>query len=145
MDYLNTHIGREYGQAHTLTFEAGLMIQLNQKLYIGTQVFNPVRIGIGKIQEPLMTTFRLGGGYFISNQILLCLEAEKDIEQPLITRFGTEYTPFDSFSFRAGIAVNPVMNYFGLGYQWKSFQADLAFSYHNLLGYIPDFSLSYEF
>ena len=145
IDYFNTRIAGIYGKADILTFEAGLMYKMMDHLYIGTHVFNPVRMGIGEVEEKIPTVFRLGVGYHFTENVLLCLEAEKDLEKEMVPRIGIEYQPVGSFFIRSGMSANPVMNFFGLGYAWKSFHADVAFSYHQILGYLPDFSFRYEF
>lgn len=145
IDYFNTKITGIYGRADILTFEAGLMFKMMDHLYIGTHVFNPARVGIGEVKENIPTVFRLGVGYRFTEDVLFCLEGEKDMERALIPRVGLEYQPVIGFFIRTGMSVNPVMNFFGLGYSWESFRADMAFSYHQILGYMPDFSLRYEF
>ncbi len=145
IDYFNTRIAGEYGKADILTFEAGLMFKMMDHLYVGTHVFNPVRVGIGEVQEKIPTVFRIGVGYRFKENVLVCVEGEKDLERAVVPKVGVEYQPLGELSIRAGMSVNPVMNFFGLGYSWKSFHADVAFSYHQILGYMPDFSLNYEF
>jgi hypothetical protein len=145
LDYFNTRITGIYGKADLLTFEAGILIRIPENFYLGTHVFNPLRIETGTNNENVPSMFRFGAGYLLNEKALICLEAEKASDRKVIPKLGMEYQPVDDFFIRAGISVNPVMNYFGLGYSWKSLQADLAFSYHRTLGYLPDFSLCYEF
>ncbi|MGM0530615.1 MAG: hypothetical protein ACQER7_04630 [Bacteroidota bacterium] len=145
IDYFNTRITGIYGKADILTFEAGLMFKMMDHVYVGTHVFNPVRVGIGEAEEKIPTIFRLGVGYRFTEDMLVCVEGEKDLERAVMPRMGIEYQPLGQVFIRAGMSVNPVMNFFGLGYSWKSFHADVAFSYHQILGYMPEFSMNYAF
>ena len=145
IDYFNTRITGIYGKADVLTFEAGLMFKVTDHLYAGSHVFNPVRVGIGEVEEKIPTVFRIGFGYQFTEDVLVCIESEKDLERDVVPRVGLEYQPLSGFFIRTGMSMNPVMNFFGLGYSWKSFHADVAYSYHQILGYLPDFSLKYEF
>lgn len=145
IDYFNTRITGIYGKADLLTFEAGLIFKIADRLHIGSHVFNPVRVGIGEVEEKIPTVFRLGVSYRFTENVLVCIESEKDLESDVVPRLGLEYQPLSQFFIRTGMSVNPVMNFFGMGYSWKAFHADVAFSYHQILGYLPDFSLRYEF
>lgn len=145
IDYFNTRITGIYGRADVLTFEIGMMYKITGQLYVGSHVFNPVRMDIGEMEEKIPTVFRLGLGYHFAENVLVCLEAEKDLEKQVVPRAGIEYQPLGRVFIRTGISANPVMNFFGLGYTWRSFHVDVAFSYHQILGYLPDFSLKYEF
>ena len=145
IDYFNTRITGIYGSADVLTFEAGMMYKVTEQFYVGSHVFNPVRMGIGEMEEAIPTVFRLGIGYHFTETVLVCLEAEKDLEKEVIPKVGIEYQPLGGVFIRTGMSANPVMNFFGMGYSWSSFHVDVAFSYHQILGYLPDFSLRYEF
>ncbi len=145
IDYFNTRITGIYGRADVLTFEAGMMYRVSEQLYVGSHVFNPVRMGIGETEEKIPTVFRLGVGYYFTDNVLVCLETGKDLEKQVVPKVGLEYQPLGRVFLRTGISANPVMNFFGLGYSWQSFHVDVAFSYHQVLGYLPDFSLRYEF
>ena len=145
IDYFHTRIAGIYGSDHLLTFEAGLHLRINERCVAGAHVFNPVRQGMGQYDEKISVVIRLGAGYDFSDRLLLCIEAEKDMEKPLVPKLALEYELVPFFHLRTGISLNPVQNAFGMGYTWNDLQADVAFLFHPLLGNIPNFSLTYAF
>jgi hypothetical protein len=145
MDYLSTKISGIYGTASMLTFEAGIMVRIMEQMYLGAHVFNPVQWRTGVYEGKIPVIFRIGAGYGFSESVWISLEMEKQAVKPVMPKLGIEYEPVDRFFIRSGISVNPLMNHFGVGYTWQSLQADIAFGYHHILGYLPDFSLKYAF
>ena len=145
IDYFQTSITGVYGRAHQVTFEAGLLLQISENCRAAAHVFNPVRQGVGQDEEKIPTLFRLGAGYLISESLLLCIEAEKDLERPLTPKAAMEYELVPLLFLRTGVSLNPLQHSFGVGYTWKDLQVDAAFSFHPLLGSVPNFSLTYAF
>jgi len=70
---------------------------------------------------------------------------EKRSRSAPMLKAALEYELTPCFCLRSGLSLDPLLHCFGLGYAWSSFQADLAFSFHPLLGRLSNFSLSYVF
>lgn len=146
LNYLNTFIAEEYGNQGNLAIEGGIIAKPLDFLYIGAHVYNPTRTKISKYNdEPVPTIFRVGIGLQIFERFFLGLETEKDLENSPVARVGAEFEPYTNFFLRAGISTNPTQSSFGIGYIFKGFQADLAFTVHQQLGLTPHFTLAYHF
>ena len=143
-DYLNTHFSEEYGNKSTMAVEIGILAKPIEKLSIGAHVFNPTQSEIAEYDnEKIPTIFSVGMGYTFTEKVVLAIETEKDILEPMIFKTGIEYQVVDNLFLRAGISTNPIKNSFGLGYKMKNFTADISFSTHQSLGMTPHVSLMY--
>ena len=58
---------------------------------------------------------------------------------------GVEYLPITNLAIRSGIVSNPTVACFGVGYSMGGLRIDIAFSYHQRLGYSPHLSISYTY
>ena len=85
---------------------------------------------------------RFGIGYKIQDKATISLETEKDLRMDAVFKGGLEYNPVAELFLRCGVSSGIMNQYsFGLGYGWKKFTLDIAFSHHRFLGYSPHFSL----
>ncbi|MBI1227402.1 MAG: hypothetical protein GC192_19375 [Bacteroidetes bacterium] len=135
-DYFQTRIP-EYGSRGTFTFEAGLQANISKSLMVGAHVFSPAQVEIAE-GENLPTIFRLGVAWQTSERLQVCSELEKDIDFKPRWRTGLSYQPVQAFTLRAGYATEPSMMFFGFGFAFGAgFQADLAGSFHQSLGFTP--------
>jgi hypothetical protein len=146
MDYLNTKIAEGYGSKGVAVAEIGLQSKPLKGLTIGAHVFNPTRTKLANYNnEHVPTIFRLGGNYIFSEKILLAVETEKDISQKAVFKAGMEYKPVKEFYLRAGISTHPTISSFGFGVNIKNLQIDLSSNYIQVLGFSPQFGLTYVF
>jgi hypothetical protein len=60
-------------------------------------------------------------------------------------RLGSEYLLRENFFIRGGISTRPFQHSAGFGYKWNACQLDFALVHHEILGYTPIFSLTYNF
>jgi hypothetical protein len=145
MNYLGLQLREQYGSLHTLTAELGLLYNISENWRIGASVFNLGRTKLAEYQnERFGTTMRLGTSYNLSSKVLLALEAEKNINYPLRAKIGLEYQPLSKFFIRGGLNTAPFEGTFGFGYKFKPLQLDLGSSYHQVLGWSPHFSLTFN-
>ena len=144
LDYLGTRIPN-YGVAHAVTVELGILAKLNEKVSLGAHVYNPVNAKIGP-DDRLPTLFSLGLSYEPSKKVFLSAQLDKDIyNHPFIGRFGLEYRPLDAFYIRAGVSAAALAQAsFGIGVNLQQFKIDFSSSYHQVLGFTPAFSLIYS-
>ena len=142
LNYLNTFIADDYGNQGTLSAEAGIILQPLENLFIGSHIYNLTRSSLNTYpDEPIPTIFRLGAAYIIQKSLLVGVEMEKNINHRPVLKAGMEYLLLDRFWIRAGVGGKPVVNSFGLGYALKGISADVAFSYHQIIGFTPHISL----
>jgi len=144
INYHSIHLANGYGSTSTITAEVGIIYQPLEKITIGAHVFNPTRSSLGSSQN-LSTSFGIGLAYRPVDYILITLQGDDNTQSNPIFRTGIEYSPVKSISIRAGMSSKPMSLAFGFGWKVKAIRFDLAFSYHEVLGYTPYLSLSYTF
>jgi hypothetical protein len=145
MDYLTVGLGENYGRIHAFSVEAGIQAQINDKLAVGAHIFNPNRAKMATYNdERIPTILRVGINYEFSKKVMVAVEVEKDIEFNPIIKSGLEYHITDPLYLRMGISSNPFQSSFGFGILMKNFNIDFSASYHSILGYSPQVSLSYR-
>ena len=146
LDYLGTSIGDNYGHKSNITFEAGIMAVVSDKITIGAHAFNPINALLTHYNnETIPSVLRLGLCYIISNKIILTLETEKNMYYDAVFKVGLEYMIIKDVYVRTGIATNPLINTFGFGFNYGTCTFDFSSSIHQTLGYSPQFSMIYNF
>lgn len=143
INYLQTHISGNYGNANSVNFEVGILSQPIDNLFIGAHVYNPSQSKIGEDKMP--TIFNLGASYMFSEKVLFAIGTEKDLEHAAIFKTGIDYRLIDFVSIQAGISTNPSKYSFGIGFHYKTIDAHVGFLKHQTLGFTPSFTLSYGF
>lgn len=146
LDYLHLRFGENYGSTNAVTAEAGLQAKLSQHLWIGAHLYNPTQAKLGgPYDEKSPTVFGAGLGYTFNEQVLLCAQADKDIDRDAQYRVGIEYRPAKALFVRTGISTGPTQAHFGVGVRVKTFEIDLAVAARSQLGVTPMFNLNYRF
>lgn len=145
LNYQGIQLSQNYGNANTMTAEAGIYAEVTEKWSLGVSVFNLSRTRLSEFQDDRLTTvMRLGTAYTFSKKLLVSAEFEKSIDYDLRFKSGLEYQIKDNFYFRGGIATAPVEFSFGTGYDFGAIQLDLGTAYDMILGWSPHFSLTYQ-
>jgi len=147
LDYLNTFINDDfYGSRTTFTVEVGLLAEPLKNFRIGLHVYNLSRAKLAEYaDEKIPTIFRLGASYKFSEKLSWSVEEEKDIDQKAVFKSGLEYHVVDALYLRGGIGSNPTLFSFGFGLKINNLMLDLASTYHQVLGFSPAISLTYQF
>ena len=146
INYHNTRIGNNYGSASVLSTEMGMQAKITSNLELGMHLFNPTQAKLNDFNdERIPTIMRLGMAYTFSNKVFVTMEAEKDIDFPANFKAGIEYKANNKIYLRGGIGAAPTAATFGVGVYHKGLKLDLASSYHQVLGFIPEVSLTYVF
>jgi hypothetical protein len=145
LDVLSVYIAEGYGTQTTFAVEGGFLAEPLDGLKIGVHVYNPTRARLAEYgDERLPVLFRAGASYKFSDKVLWCAEAEKDLEYAAVFRSGLEYHPSEPFYIRAGMASGPALVSMGFGFRLNHLVIDVASSYHDVLGFSPQFGLAYE-
>ncbi len=135
----------EYGNKGVVSTEIGLRSQVLKGLIIAAHLSNPIRIEIAD-SENLPTIFTFGVAYIPSKKLTITVEAEKDIEFSAIVKFGLEYQLVEPVFIRVGVATNPTLFNFGIGFIIKEkLIIDAAASYHQTLGFSPAIGIRFGF
>lgn len=148
MDYFNIHQSYEYlSNSGAVAVEIGLMSEPVENLFIGAHVFNLTQSDIPDLpDEKLPTILRFGLAYLFSENVLVSVEAEKDMDYSPVFKAGTEISFKKDLFIRIGVcSYKPAVFSFGLGYVMEGLKGDIAFSTHPQIGLIPHFSMQYIF
>lgn len=146
LDYLRIHIADDLGTKHLFTFEIGLQYHINHNLCFGVHFYNPITVKVVSYQdERIPSVINLGFSWKFSEGFITTMEVEKDIQLKPIFKAGLEYHFVKPVYVRAGLLTNPTMFTFGFGVEFGQVRFDFSSSYHLVLGYSPQVSLSYAF
>ncbi len=145
LDGYHIRLAENYGSRTVVSFAAGFSASLNSNLEFGAALFNPLKVNAAKdYDETLPSVFRAGLAYKIDQDLVVLLEAEKDIRYKPTLRSGIEYRVIDIFALRGGIATNPSSLSFGFGLFLGRFTLDVSTVKHEILGYSPNVAIIWE-
>lgn len=130
-----------YGHAGAVALGLGGLVQVYPSVQVGVQATNlhqPKLAG----REALPRTLALGLAYRPGAQVLIVLDAYKDVRFPLSVRAGVEVHPVPALAVRAGATSAPARFTAGVGLRLGKLAADVAGERHEALGWSPALSLS---
>ena len=146
LDYLHTYIAQDYGSKGVVSFEIGMMAKITDELTLGAHVFNPLRAKLAEYNdERIPTLLKLGLNWDLSADFTAAIEAESDMNHPLVLKAGLEYNIMDLMYARIGVSNSPNIFSFGVGLYFGGFKIDFSSSMHQVMGYSPQFSAIYNF
>ena len=157
IDYLAYKLTGEYGQANLLTFELGIQHKISEKVVIGAHAFNPIRAKLSNDpEERVPSVFRLGAAFNVSEELVLVLETEKNLDYKPNIRTGLEYKLAEKIFARVGYESVPALTgsenlnissqySFGFGLCLGALEVDFAAQIHQTLGWSPSLSMIYRF
>lgn len=144
LDYLSTFIAEGYGTRTTFTGEAGILAEPVKNLLLGFHICNPTQTKIADYaDERVPVIMRFGAAFKFSDKVIVSIENEKQVDAEGIFKTGIDYHIAEPLYLRGGIATNPAMSSFGFGLKLGQFMFDAAASFHEVLGFTPQFSLHY--
>lgn len=144
LNYQGMRLADYYGSKNTLTAEAGIYAKFTDKWKLGVSVFNLGRARLSDFEDDRFSTImRLGSSYDFSEKLMLSIEVEKDLDNPLRFKTGLEYQVINNFYLRGGIKSTPLELSFGLGYHLKQVHLNVGSAYHQVLGWAPHFSIAF--
>ena len=135
-----------YGNSSAISFEAGTIYHISEKLHTGIHINNPVGGKFGKDQqERLSSVYSLGFGYDASNKFFFSAEVEKEEDRPVNVNAGIQYKFIPQLLVRAGFSSASSAAWLGVGLSIKSIRIDLTSSYHPQLGITPGLLFLFNF
>jgi hypothetical protein len=135
-----------YGNASAISFEAGTIFHLTDRLHTGFHINNPVGGKFGKEQqEKLPSVYTVGLGYDASEKFFASAEIVKEEDQPVNVIAGFQYKIIPQLLARAGMSTTTSSAWLGIGLTWQSFRLDVTSSYHPQLGITPGLLLLFNF
>lgn len=151
------HVGIQFHYVHLFLAENdqrpgagmvdfGIQYELKNDFWIGAQLFNPYEIEIQQtsVEFSYPRIIRLGAHKTFQKLLLVATELKKYDSSPVYFSCGMEVKIKEQFQARLGVETQWSSFSIGMGYTFRQFQTDLAFSYHQYLGYTPSFTLYYQ-
>lgn len=134
------------GSKQVLALQFGGIAEISDKLIFGAHIFNLNQAKLDKETEYRVPTVMKGGvSYRPSDELMINLEVEKDLDFAEIIKVGIEYQLIENIFLRTGISTEPFLSAFGIGVHPKDFKFDYAYSNDSDLGNIHDITISYSF
>lgn len=144
--YRSLYLAENKRRAGTLAVDIGAQYLLFKDVHLGVQVFNPwpqpIQTMVVKFNNPMVLRFGLHKVF--EESLLFAVEVRKQSDQQLEFNSGMEFRIREQVQLRMGIEARTALFSIGVGYSLKRIQTDLAFSYHQYLGYSPAFSIYYQ-
>ena len=135
-----------YGNAAAVSFEAGMVLHLTDKLHTGLHVNNPVGGNYGKgQQEKLPSVYTFGIGYEASGKFFVSTEIIKEESQPVNVNAGIQYKFLTQLLARLGMSAATSTGWLGFGFSWKLLRLDVTATYHPHLGITPGLLILFNF
>lgn len=144
-DYYLFHWGEGYPHHGAFGFMLGLQSQLTDRLRIGACLAHPVQRLKTLQNDRLPVVMRIGINYCFTNNFEGQCEVEHDNSRKGVKlKAGFEYEIFKRFHIRAGAQHNPNLLSFGVGYQLRGFDVDVAAEMHSVLGTSIQVGIGYK-
>jgi hypothetical protein len=135
-----------YGNSSAISFEAGTIFHITDKLHTGFHINNPIGGKFGKDQqEKLPSVYTFGLGYDASEKFFFSAEIIKEEDQAVNVNAGIQYKIIPQLLARAGMLSATSSAWIGLGLSLRSFRIDITTSYHPQLGISPGLLLIFNF
>ena len=116
---------------------------LPRRLSFGVVIYNISQTKLVSYQdERVPTILKAGLAYQPGPQVLLLVEAEKDVERAANFKVGLEYRPVPALAARLGLASLTEQASAGIGVLAGAFQLDYAAAFQQALGFSQHLSVS---
>ena len=134
----------KYGTKIVPSATVGLYSKLSKNLYLATSLFNIVPVRLAD-DEQIPFTMSFGLNYLISNKVMLHTEFFKSIDHKPNVKLGVSYKFHELIAVQIGLNTQPSTISVGASYQMnQKFSANLASSYHPILGLSPAGSINFQ-
>jgi hypothetical protein len=145
--YYNTLAITHYGKSGIYSIDAGFQYQLNPSVRIASHIGNLSNSTFqnDKLFANFPVKIQFGAFYQTSEQVSLSMMIEETLARNAQLNLGLEYHIAPTFELRGGVSSSPFRQYAGLGLAKADFKLDLAVASQQVLGYISQISLAYDF
>lgn len=144
-NYNGIQIAEGYGNAAAISFDAGILLLITERLRAGVQVSNPAGGKFGKSGEELAAQYSFGMGFEASEKFFFGAEIVKEEDRPVNVHAGLQYKFIPQLLARTGLSTSTSSLYFGVGLLLRSCRLDITTSYHPQLGLSPGLMFLAEF
>ncbi|WP_370089612.1 hypothetical protein [Ekhidna sp.] len=134
------------GTNRALAIQFGGIAEINKQLRFGMHIFNLNQAQLDTETADKIPTIMKGGlSYRPSDELMINLEVEKDLDFDEVFKAGIEYQVVENVFVRTGISTEPFLGAFGVGFHPKNLKFDYAYSNDSRLGSIHEISVAYTF
>jgi len=146
-DYYSASFSNSIGYKGAVVSQIGLFSELTSDLCIGLCAFNPTRQRLiyCEITKDIPTWFSLGMQCQLSDAFRWSCQLDKVWNHACVCRVGFEYQPVSTVLLRVGGSGAPFVPTLGCGVKRGSFQLDVGFERHQVLGVTSVGALHYVF
>ena len=144
--YFSLYFAENSRRAGTLAVDIGTQFEFGDDFRLGMQIFNPYAFPIQTLDLELKypSILCLGIHKTFDDVLIFAIDARKQSDQAAELNCGFELRLQNQVQLRMGIESRLAIFSLGLGYTLNHVQTDVAFSYHQYLGYSPSFSIYYQ-
>lgn len=132
-----------FGSTSAIGVNVGWILTPRPGLSVGGSIDN-VLAGTWVPEEELRQVLRVGLAY-LTTDVSLALDIEKDQFTNASARLGVEFSVMDAFQVRSGAATAPTCIALGAGVKIASIEVHLASERHQILGWTPAVALAVSF
>lgn len=133
------------GTSNALAIQFGGIAEVTPQIRFGAHIFNLNQAKFdSETGERIPTVMKGGFSYRPSDELMLNLEVEKDLDFDEIFKAGIEYQIIEKVFVRTGISTQPFIGAFGVGFHPKNLKFDYGFSNDSKLGNIHELSVAYS-
>ena len=102
LDFFSYRFPENERSKGTATFEAGIIYNPVERLFLGVHVFNPVFSTIKSDAKTLIipATIRIGGHFQFYESGIFTVETEKGLNQSVLVKSGIEFSPVKNLALR---------------------------------------------
>jgi hypothetical protein len=146
-NYFGLKLPEENKTASSCGVEMGFIYQLTSNTFVGLHLANPFSTTLKtySYNERIPYRLRVGCHTLLSENFQISIEAEKIVTFTPLLKLGMEWQAVRNLYFRGGYNSGPTKLFAGLGFQYQFFKTDLAFSYHQYLGFTPSLMITFNF
>ncbi|MDE0472402.1 MAG: hypothetical protein OXH57_10715 [Ekhidna sp.] len=133
------------GTKRAMVIEFGGLAEVTPQLFFGAHILNITQTELdSELEEPLPTVMKAGFSYRPSDELILGVEVERDLDFDEIIKAGVEYMIIKDVFLRTGISTRPLIAAFGIGFHSKRLRLDYSFSNDSKLGNIHEVAVAHQ-
>lgn len=134
-----------FGSKSVFTASFGGIAELTKRLIVGAHVVNINQPKLSSLDGERVPTILIAGiSSKVSENLIVAIELEKDLDYKAAIKTGIEYRILKKFFVRTGIRIQPNAAFFGFGFKQTRYSIDYAFQYNQSWGARHQASVSYR-
>jgi len=144
-DYFQLATDQEYyGRKNSFTFEAGAQYKLNEKLILGTYLFNPIQPKLSVIvNERIPLVFVTGAAYRFNDNFVMLADIKKIQKQEPTGHVGFRYSFSSKVQLQTGTSLNPFGIHAGSIFTLQKLHLSWSIQYQPILGFSSGIGIMY--